>query len=68
MFGRNPRLLVNMMFEAVLRDQDLVNYEEYVTSLVRDLKEAMAMAQDSTCKQQKKHAALYNCKLKGTPV
>lgn len=68
MFGRTPRLPVDVIFGSVLHDQDVVDYDEYVKSLVRDLKEAMTTAQASTSKQLKRHAELYNRRLRGAPI
>ncbi|KAL1281450.1 hypothetical protein QQF64_000253 [Cirrhinus molitorella] len=68
MFGRIPRLPVDLVFGAVLDNPDVVNYDSYVQALRRDMKEAMRIAQASALKQLKRHADLYNRKVKGGPI
>lgn len=68
MFGRVPRLPVNVLFHTVLHDSAVTSYEKYVTCLANDLKEAMVIAQDHAVKEQKRHAQLYNRKVKGTNI
>lgn len=68
MFGRSPRLPVDMMFESVLQDDQVVDYNDYVQTLKCDLAEAVRIARTSVDKQQKRQADLYNRKLKGAPV
>ncbi|KAM9412990.1 uncharacterized protein ACWYII_025051 [Salvelinus alpinus] len=57
-----------MMFGTVLQDSNVVDYDEYVKSLTRDLREAMETVQLSATKQLKRHAGLYNRKIRGAPV
>ncbi|KAI3365812.1 hypothetical protein L3Q82_000714 [Scortum barcoo] len=47
MFGRTPRLPVDLLFGSVLLDDQVVDYDTYVQSLRRDLAEAMRVAQVS---------------------
>lgn len=68
MFGRTPRLRVNVVFGSVLRDNDVVDYDEYVRDLLKYLKQAVTIVRMTAGKQLKRHAALYNGKLKGAPV
>ncbi|RXN11117.1 hypothetical protein ROHU_005066 [Labeo rohita] len=68
MFGRIPRLPVDLVFETVLDNPDVVNYDSYVNALQRDRKEAMHVALVSALKQLKRHADLYNRKVRGRPV
>ncbi|KAJ8369553.1 hypothetical protein SKAU_G00095810 [Synaphobranchus kaupii] len=68
MFGRCPRLPIDMMFESVLQDERVAGYDVYVQALKRDLAEAVKIAQASASKQQKRQANLYDKKLKGAPV
>ncbi|KAK9519953.1 hypothetical protein VZT92_022644 [Zoarces viviparus] len=68
MFGRTPRLPVDLMFDSVLLDDQVVDYDAYVQCLQWDLAEAMRVAQSSTTKQQQRQTDLYNRKLKGAPV
>lgn len=68
MFGRIPRLPIDMAFSAVLDHPEVVNYDQYVHPLRRDLKEAMAIAQTAAVKQLKRHADLYDRRVQGAPV
>lgn len=68
MFGRTPKLPVDMMFDSVLLDDQVVDYDQYVQSFRDDLAQAMKLAQCSASKQQQKQANLYNKKLNGAPV
>ncbi|KAL0147456.1 hypothetical protein M9458_057241 [Cirrhinus mrigala] len=47
MFGRIPWLPVDLVFETVLDNPDVVDYDSYVQALRRDMKEAMHVAQAS---------------------
>lgn len=66
MFGRTPRLPVDMAFGTVLDNPEVVNYDQYVQILWKDLKEAMGIAQAASIKQLKRHADVYNHKFGGT--
>lgn len=68
MFGRTPRLPVDLMFQSVLLDDQIVDYDAYVQCLRRDLAGAIKIAQVSTTKQQERQTNFYNRKLKGAPV
>uniref|UniRef100_A0A8C1XJY0 Gypsy retrotransposon integrase-like protein 1 n=1 Tax=Cyprinus carpio TaxID=7962 RepID=A0A8C1XJY0_CYPCA len=68
MFGRVPRLPVDILFRSVLNDQNLISYDKYVDTLVKDLREAMVIAQKHATKEQKRHAALYNRRVKGFSI
>ncbi|KAJ8404491.1 hypothetical protein AAFF_G00337580 [Aldrovandia affinis] len=68
MFGRCPRLPVDIMFELVLQDEQVADYDAYVQALRHDLAEAVKIAQASAGKQQKRQANLYDRKLRGAPV
>lgn len=59
---------MDMLFQSVLVDDQVVDYVVYVQCLRRDLAEAIRVAQISTTKQQKKQTELYNCKVRGAPV
>lgn len=67
MFGRTPRLPIDVVFGSVLRD-DVVDYDEYVRDLLKDLKQVVTIARMTAGKQLKRHTALYNRKLKGASV
>ena len=68
MFGRTPRLPVDLLFGSVLQDDQLVDYDDYVQRLRRDLAEAIKIAQTSSTKQQQRQAALHNRTFKGAVV
>ena len=59
---------MDMMFQSVLMDEQVVDYDGYVQYLRRDLAEAIRIAQISTTKQQEKQTELYNRKVRGAPV
>lgn len=66
MFGRIPKLPIDVMFEQVLHDPVIVDYSNYVNSLMSYLHEAARIAQKHTENQQKKQAKCYNRRIKGT--
>ncbi|KAK7915752.1 hypothetical protein WMY93_011513 [Mugilogobius chulae] len=68
MFGRVPRLPVDVMFGSVLNDPEVVDYDRYVASLRKDMRDAMAVAQSMATKQLQRHSDLYNRKVRGAPV
>ena len=68
MFGRTPRLPVDLLFGSVLQDDQLVDYDAYVQGLRHDLAEAIKIAQTTSTKQQQRQAALYNRKFRGAAV
>ncbi len=68
MFGRTPRLPIDMMFDSALLDDQVVDYNQYMQSFREDLSQDMKLAQHSTSKQHQRQANLYNKKIKGAPV
>uniref|UniRef100_A0A8C5P8M5 Integrase catalytic domain-containing protein n=1 Tax=Leptobrachium leishanense TaxID=445787 RepID=A0A8C5P8M5_9ANUR len=66
MFGRIPKLPIDVMFGQVLHDPVIVDYSSYVNSLMSYLHEAAHIAQKHIEKQQKKQARCYNRRIKGT--
>ena len=58
MFGRIPRLPIDLAFSTVLDNLEVVSYDEYVQCLWRSLKDAMGITQGSASKQLKRHAEL----------
>lgn len=68
MFGRVPRLPVDVLFRTVFHDSDVTSYDKYVACLTNDLREAMVIAQDHAAKEQDRHAQLYNRKVKGSKI
>ncbi|KAL0152835.1 hypothetical protein M9458_051856, partial [Cirrhinus mrigala] len=68
MFGRVPRLPVDVLFQNVLLNEDVVDYKDFVSKLRKDLREAAHIAQMNTLKEQERHGKLYNRKVKGCPL
>lgn len=68
MFGRVPRLPVDILFQSVLSDEVVVDHTEFVSRLRRDLREAMQIAQKHSQREQARHAKLYNRKVRGSPL
>ena len=68
MFGRVPRLPVDVLFKSALRDENVVSYPKYVEDLKQDLQEAMALVEEHTGEEQKRQARIYNRRTKGVPV
>ncbi|KAI4883964.1 hypothetical protein NFI96_008254, partial [Prochilodus magdalenae] len=69
MFGRIPRLPIDVIFQHALDDNtNVVSHLEFVTHLKRDLSEAAQIVQRNTCREQIRHAKLYDRKVKGSPL
>ncbi|XP_072769424.1 uncharacterized protein [Nerophis lumbriciformis] len=66
MFGRVPRLPVDMVFKQVLKDTSVVDYNTYASKLMTSLHEAANIAQQHTRKEQQHQADGYNKKIRGT--
>ncbi len=66
MFGRIPRLPVDVMFKQVLQDPVVVDHTSYVKTLMSYLHEAARIAQVHAVRAQDKQAKGYNRKVKGT--
>ncbi|KAL1264205.1 hypothetical protein QQF64_004560 [Cirrhinus molitorella] len=61
MFGRVPRLPVDLMFQSVLQDKS-------VQSLISDLQSAMSVAQKNSIQEQQHQTSQYNKRIKGLPL
>lgn len=68
MFGRIPRLPVDLVFRNVLHDDTVCDYNSYVKSLVEDLCSAMLLAQRRTSIQKKHQCDQYNKRVRGHPL
>ena len=68
MYGRVPRLPVDVLFKNILKDPEISSYDSYVVSLTKDLQEAMAIAQGHVDKEQGRQAELYNRRVKGKSI
>lgn len=68
MFGRIPRLPIDVMFQHVLKNDLVITHSEFVSHLKRDLSEAAEVAQRHSTAEQARHAKLYDRKVKGSPL
>lgn len=68
MYGRIPKLPVDVMFSSIERDCAIADYDTYVKRLRDDLKEALSLAQMNSEASQKRQADLYNKKTKGCRI
>ncbi|XP_054643421.1 uncharacterized protein LOC129187765 isoform X1 [Dunckerocampus dactyliophorus] len=66
MFGRVPRLPVDMVFKQVLKDANVVDSRSYASKLMTNLHEAAAIAQRHARKEQLHQADGYNKRVRGT--
>jgi len=66
MYGRVPRLPVDMVFKQVLRDPVVVNYKTYAEKLMENLHVAAGIAQQHARKGQQHQADGFNKKVRGT--
>ncbi|XP_024118290.1 uncharacterized protein LOC112139697 [Oryzias melastigma] len=66
MFGRIPRLPVDVVFRHVLNDPDVADYDSYAKSLLSSLKSAIEIAQKHSSTEQQHQAQQYNKRVKGT--
>lgn len=66
MFGRVPRLPVDVIFKQVLCDPVTTDYKTYAKTLMSHLYEAARIAQTHAVEEQDKQAEGYNRKVKGT--
>lgn len=68
MFGRIPRLPVDVMFQHALPNGAVVDHHEFVSRLKRDLSEAARIARLNSRTEQTRQAKNYNRKAKGSPL
>lgn len=64
MFGHMPRC--DVMFKQVLRDPVVVDYSSHAKTLLSQLREAAAIAQQHSAIKQQKQGQGYNKRVKGT--
>ena len=67
-FGRVPRLPVDVMFQHGLTNDTVVSHSDFVSHLRKDLHEATQIVQRNSLKEQTRHAELYNRRVKGSPL
>lgn len=68
MFGRIPRLPVDVVFQHVLSKDVVVDHHEFVSRLKRDLSEAACIARQNSRTEQARQAKNYDRKVKGSPL
>ncbi|KAI4872904.1 hypothetical protein NFI96_001931 [Prochilodus magdalenae] len=68
MFGRVPRLPIDVVFQHVLENDCVVSHHEFVQHLKKDLSEAAQIARNHALGEQNRHAKLYNRKVRGSPL
>lgn len=68
MFGRIPRLPVDVLFQHTLLSDAVVSHREFVSNLKRDLSEAARIACENSRTEQARQAKNYNRKAKGSPL
>ena len=62
MFGRRPRLPVDLLFPTVRQDENSRTTDEYITSLYDKLKSALASARDTAIFEAQRQKRLYDRK------
>lgn len=67
-FGRIPRLPVDVMFQHAVTNDAVVSHSDFVSHLKKDLHEAAQIVQRNSLKEQTRHTKLYNRKAKGSPL
>lgn len=68
MFGRVPRLPIDIMFQHVRQDDKVVGRTEFVSRLRQDLSAAAEIARNHSRQEQARHALLYNRRVKGSSL
>lgn len=68
MFGRIPRLPVDVAFQHALSNGAVVDHREFVSRLKHDLSEAARIARQNSRTEQARQAKNYNRKAKGSPL
>ena len=63
MFGRRPRLPIDLLFPTRQEHNLTRTIDEYVETLYRHLRKSVKMAQDSTLKEALQQKCLYDCKV-----
>ena len=63
MFGRRPRLPVDLLFPTVNKREWTRTIDEYVKALYEQLTECLQLAQESTSKEAKRQKRLYDRKV-----
>ncbi|XP_027880631.1 uncharacterized protein LOC114149183 [Xiphophorus couchianus] len=68
MFGRIPRLPIDVVFQHALSNGPVVDHHEFVSRLKHDLSVAARIAQQNSSSEQAHQAMYYNRKAKGSPL
>ena len=68
MFGRRPRLPVDLLLPTVRQDENSQTTDEYITSLYDKLKSALASARDTALLEAQRQKRLYDCKARAVEL
>jgi len=68
MYGRIPRLPIDVMFHSVGKDDNITDYGSYVAKMRDDLKEALNLAQSNAIASQQRQTEFYNRRVKGCDI
>ncbi|RVE67423.1 hypothetical protein OJAV_G00102810 [Oryzias javanicus] len=68
MFGRVPRLPVDVLFRTVLNDSDVTDFSSYSAMLLTNFADAAKVAQQHATHQQEHQAKGYNKKVKSVAL
>ena len=63
MFGRRPRLPIDLLFPMRQMQMLTLTIDEYIASLYDRLQESLAIAQDCAVKEAQRKKRLYDCKV-----
>ena len=62
MFGRRPRITIDLLFPMIRRLNMTKTLDEYVTALYRHLRQALSKARDTAFQEARHHKRVYNRK------
>ncbi|KAL0961567.1 hypothetical protein UPYG_G00355190 [Umbra pygmaea] len=68
MFGRIPRLPIDVVFRHALTNDAVLDHCEFVSRLKHDLSEAARIARQNSRTEQARQARYYDRKAKGSPL
>ena len=68
MFGRRPRLPVDLLFPTIRQNENSQTTDEYVTSLYDKLKSALASARDTVILEAQRQKRLYDRKARAVEL
>ena len=62
MFGRRPRIPIDLLFPTIRRLNTTKTLDEYVTALYRRLRQALSKARDTAFQEARRHKRVYDRK------